>query len=105
MNSHSLPFDLELANSISTESTKILCSFFNKDNIRIIDVDQFKKERGYEPCISSTFMVSLGGSYDYVVNGREIVIHNGTLSQIQGYPQIWNFMNEYTRRAFNIQSD
>lgn len=100
MNSHSLPFDLELANSISPESTKILCSFFNKDDIRIIDVDQFKKERGYIPCISSTFTVSLGGSYDYEVDGRDIVIHNGTLARIQGYPQIRDFMNEYTHRAF-----
>ncbi len=101
MNSHSVPFDTELANSISPESTKILCSFFNKDNIHIIDVKQFEKETGYEPCISSTFMVCIGGSYDYEINGHEIVIHNGTLVRISGYSQLHNFMDEYTRRVFN----
>jgi hypothetical protein len=101
MNSHSIPFDLELANSISPESTKILCSFFNKDDINIINVKQFQEERGYEPCISSTFMVSSGGSYDYEMNGHEIVIHNGTLARISGYPRLRSFMNEYTQRVFH----
>ena len=101
MNSHSVSFDLEVANTICPECTKILCSFFNKDDIRIIDVKQFKKEREYEPCISSNFMVSIGGSYDYELNGHEIVIYNGTLVRISGYPQLHNFMREYTSRVFH----
>jgi hypothetical protein len=100
MNSYTLPFDLELANSISPEYTQILCSFFNKDDIRIIDVEKFEKERGYELCISSRFMVSIGGSYEYNKNGHIIIIHNGTLNRIQGYPQLKDFINEYTLRVF-----
>ena len=101
MNFYTTQFDMELANSISPESTKTICSFFNKDDIRIIDIKQFEKERGYTPWISSTFMVSSGGSYNYEMNGHEIVIHNGTLARISGYPQLWSFMNEYTQRVFN----
>jgi hypothetical protein len=99
MNSFNIPFDIELANSISKEITTKLLTFFDEKDIKIFDVQSFIQAKQYEPCISSIFIVSEGGSYDYEKNGTFINIHNGTLISIDGFNGLRSFMNEYSDRV------
>jgi hypothetical protein len=95
MNNFTIPFDIDLGYSICPRTTQLLFTLFGESNIKIIDVKSFKNHYNYEPCISSRFMVSDGGSYDYTKENYNITIHNGTLSIIDGYPNIRNYMNKY----------
>ncbi len=74
------------------EAFVILRKLFTE--IQILDVDEFILEYKYEPCISSIFVVSLGGSYDYLIDGVECIIHNGTLSRL-GNLQIAELQSAY----------
>lgn len=95
MNSFTIPFNADLGNSICPKTTQLLFTLFGADNIKILDIDSFKNHYKFEPCISSRFIVSSGGSYDYDQEGYHITIHNGTLSMIDGYSHIIDYMNKY----------
>ena len=71
MNTCTVPFNIEIGNSISSEITEFLLSKF--PNVKVIDTVAFFKKYSYEPNIVSIFMVSDGGSvhFDscYTLNG------------------------------------
>jgi len=94
METCAIPFNATIGNSISPQITSLLLTLFG-DNIKIIDVEKFKEKYMFEPCISSRFMVSKGGSCDFTKNGYNIIIHNGTLSRIEGIPQVNTYMSMY----------
>lgn len=88
------PFNPTIGNSICPQTTSLLLSLFG-DNIKIIDVEKFKDKYKFEPCISSRFMVTKGGSCDFTQNGYTIHTHNGTLCRIKDMPQVNRFMLMY----------
>lgn len=52
---------------------------------KILDVRGFQAVQGREPCITSVFVVAVGGSFDYQDKQRRTVeVHNGTLVRIGG---------------------
>jgi hypothetical protein len=78
--------------STKDEAFVILKELFNE--ILILDTNNFFVERGYEPCVSSIFVVSLGGSYDYPFDSVECVVHNGTLMKL-GNLQVYELQRAY----------
>ena len=94
------PFDIDVANSISPVVTQKLLSFFREDSIRVLDIDKYLKIKMHNPCISSRFFVSDGGSYSYEQNYRHVYIHNGTIGFIDGFIEIFDFIGEYCSRVF-----
>jgi len=94
MESCTTAFDLNIGNSICPITTTFLLNLFG-DDIKIIDINEFKKKYSYDPCISSRFMVTKGGSCNFTKNGYNIMTHNGTLQSIEGMPYINNFMALY----------
>jgi hypothetical protein len=95
-----ISFDLAIANSISPEVTQKLLSFFEADTIRVLNIDQYLKTKMHNPCISSHFFVSDGGSYSYEKNYRHVYIHNGTIGFIEGFIEVFDFISEYCSRVF-----
>ena len=93
MNTCTTPFDKTIGNSISPQMTELLLSLF--DDIKIIDIKQFQEKYEFEPCISSRFMVTEGGTCYFKKNGYHIVTHNGTLHNIIEVPQVIRFMALY----------
>lgn len=85
------PYHLAL-NNAKDEAFEILKGLF--DEILILDTNKFFVERGYEPCVSSIFVVSLGGSYDYPFDSVECVVHNGTLMRL-GNLQVHELQRAY----------
>lgn len=78
--------------STKDEAFELLKRLF--DEILILDTNKFLAERGYEPCVSSIFVVSLGGSYDYPFDSVECVIHNGILMHL-GNLQVQELQRAY----------
>lgn len=78
--------------STKDEAFDLLKGIF--DEILILDTNKFVTERDYEPCISSIFVVSLGGSYDYQFDSVECVVHNGTLMRL-GNLQVHELQRAY----------
>ena len=101
MNNHSYPFNQTLAESISPEITQYLLKNFSK--ITVLNQKEFTEARGYEPCISSIFIVSDGGSFDFEIDGRSVYIHNGTLARFPhpgGKLRFYQFTQLYEKAAF-----
>jgi hypothetical protein len=94
MNTCTTPFNITIGNLISHQLTSILLSLFG-DDIKIIDRAKFVEKYNYEPCISSKFMVTNGGSCSFIKKGYTITTHNGTLCHIAELPQIIQFMSAY----------
>ncbi len=66
------------------EAFELLIKIF--DEIKILDVEAFFDEHKYEPCVSSVFVVSAGGSYDFILDGTNCYVHNGTLCTYGNLP-------------------
>jgi hypothetical protein len=91
-------FDINIGNSICPIITSLLNKFFN---IKILNITEFTKDNNYYPYVSSCFIVSDGGSYDYVIDNKKIVIYNGSLHSIEGVPELSNYLNKYQELITN----
>jgi hypothetical protein len=102
MNEYTIPFNHERAMSISPELTELLETLF--PTIRIFDRTSFGKYKHYMADIASCFMVTDGGSYDYLDNttGKVVETCNGTLLSIEGvtFNELHSFMTTYEKESF-----
>jgi hypothetical protein len=105
MQNHLCPFNIDLAMSISQDTTNFLLKNFK--NIQILDKKDFTEKRGYTPCVSSIFIVSEGGSYYYLLNsGEDVYIHNGSVGSLivpSGCMPFNQFSEKYEKAVFQIK--
>jgi hypothetical protein len=77
MNKYLLSLDKNICDKIDIDLYYLLTTTFT--SVKILDVEKFEICEKYEPCVSSIFVVSEGGSY----YDGDIEIYNGTLSSIK----------------------
>ena len=74
------------------EAYQIIKDLF--DDVLVLNESVFEAINGYKPVVASIFIVSLGGSYSYTLNGEKCSILNGTLQKL-GNLQIAELQRAY----------
>lgn len=91
MNEHTHPFDRTLADRAGVPA------YINKETfpeIRVLNRDAFRKNKGFDPAVSSIFVVTNGGSVS--TGDDRFDTYNGTLCYAPGWQEYEKLFLENT---------